>query len=323
MQGVREEKTALLEARQSGYTLLHQAAFHNSAEAAKTLLQAGAAPNVIAVGTTPLGLATLRGQESVVEELLRCPGVDIAARQDLERSGLHLAAVHGHAHIAWRLLQAGADPTASDCNKQTALHLAATHGQARVCLAILEFAAEKGRLLSTLLVQLDQHGRTALRCAVHKGDSYSCAFLLNYGADMRAEDNQKLTPLAVLLRLAKYSGVAHAGCFDAMLAAGEDQGLGSEALRRILRSESRVANEIYRIDHEPGYVPSLAQLARRIIRQELAAEMAAARPVVSAHRSFVALVEQLPVDSQSKSFLMFNELVPPAMPAKAAPRWAW
>ncbi|XP_049797303.1 poly [ADP-ribose] polymerase tankyrase-1-like [Schistocerca nitens] len=96
-----------------GRTALHWAACRGDVEAARLLLEAGAA-------------------------------VDAREIKGKQKTPLHLAAEEGDAAVTRLLLRATADPNARDCRGWRPLHLAATYGHAEVAAALLDAGADRG-----------------------------------------------------------------------------------------------------------------------------------------------------------------------------------
>lgn len=135
-------------ARGDGITALHLAAEHGHAEAARTLLDAGAA---VERGTrigryTPLHLAARGGHGDVVALLLDAGADPLAATTNSRATALHLAsaAVGGQRAVA-ALLDHGADPDAREASAgQTPLIFAAAANRAEAIAVLLDEGADPG-----------------------------------------------------------------------------------------------------------------------------------------------------------------------------------
>ena len=135
-------------ARGDGITALHLAAEHGHAEAARTLLDGGAA---VERGTrigryTPLHLAARGGHGDVVALLLDAGADPLAATTNSRATALHLAsaAVGGQRAVA-ALLDHGADPDAREASAgQTPLIFAAAANRAEAIAVLLDGGADPG-----------------------------------------------------------------------------------------------------------------------------------------------------------------------------------
>ncbi|GIM02496.1 hypothetical protein Vretimale_7377 [Volvox reticuliferus] len=67
-----------------------------------------------------------------------------AATRGMGATPLHRAAMQGHFFVVERLLAAGADARAVDCDLETPLHKAAVQGHGEVCRLLLERCPEAG-----------------------------------------------------------------------------------------------------------------------------------------------------------------------------------
>ncbi len=170
----------------------------------------------------PLHQAVAAADAAKVRELVT-GGVDVNTRDTLSRSPLHLAAASGQADIAEILIKNGADLNAVNDSHETPLHLAASAGHGILVDLLLKngaqvdsrdmprgwtplfravdnkFPAIAGKLLefgADLNLQDDQK-RTPLHVAVVRVDSSSVRLLIENGADLRAVDGEGRTPLAL------------------------------------------------------------------------------------------------------------------------------
>ena len=128
-----------------GFTALHFAAFFGKVEAARTLLDAGAAVNAYSVNelqVQPLHSAA-SGRHHEVCRVLIAAGADVNATQRHEFTALHAAAKHGDAELVELFLSAGADPTALTEAGQTPADTAEAAGHVDVARRLREVASER------------------------------------------------------------------------------------------------------------------------------------------------------------------------------------
>ena len=114
-----------------GFSPLGLAAFFGQPDAARTLLDHGADPNVAsrnAMRVTPLHSAVAAQRLDISEELLR-HGADVNVAQADDFTPLHEAAQNGQVAMIELLLAHGADLAARKSDGQTALDVAKAHGQ--------------------------------------------------------------------------------------------------------------------------------------------------------------------------------------------------
>ena len=135
-------------ARGDGITALHLAAEHGHVEAARALLDAGAATGAgTRIGRyTPLHLAARAGHGEVVVLLLESGADARAATTTSGATALHLAAgaVRGQRAVA-ALLAHGADPNAREASAgQTPLFFAAAANRAEAIAVLLDGGADPG-----------------------------------------------------------------------------------------------------------------------------------------------------------------------------------
>lgn len=118
---------------EDGFTALHYAAFFDGADAARTLLDAGADPDALArhsqIKVRPIHSAAASQQIETVRLLLD-RGADVNTPQEGGGTPLHTAAFHGDDALAELLLANGADPGAADDDGRIAADIAAEKGHA-------------------------------------------------------------------------------------------------------------------------------------------------------------------------------------------------
>ncbi len=130
-----------------GFTALHHAAFFGKAEAAGTLIAAGAAVNVHSqneLAVQPLHSAAA-GRHHEVCRVLIAAGADVNATQRHGYTPLHAAAQHGDAELVELLLSSGADPSTTKDDGETPADTAETAGHLDVARRLREVSAEGRR----------------------------------------------------------------------------------------------------------------------------------------------------------------------------------
>jgi len=126
-----------------GFTALHFAAFFGKPEAARTLLDAGAAVNAYSTNglhVQPLHSAAA-GRHHEVCRVLLTAGADVNATQQDDYTPLHAAAQHGDDELAELFLSAGADPNARLANGTTPADSAEAAGHVDLARRLREVAA--------------------------------------------------------------------------------------------------------------------------------------------------------------------------------------
>jgi hypothetical protein len=128
-----------------GFTALHFAAFFGKAEAARTLIDAGAMVDAVSgneMRVQPLHSAAA-GRHHEVCRLLIASGADVNATQQHDFTPLHAAAQHGDDELVELFLSAGADPLARTDAGDTAADIAEAAGHVDVARRLREVAAER------------------------------------------------------------------------------------------------------------------------------------------------------------------------------------
>ena len=136
------------------------------------------------VGSAPILLATLKGQNEMVRILLRYRAATNVEDAD-GRTPLHHAATTGRERFALRLLQHQASVNAPDLERKTPLHSAAEAGQARIIQLLIECGAD--------IKACSRRMETALHLAVRNPTSVEA--LLNAGANDAVTNKLGQTPL--------------------------------------------------------------------------------------------------------------------------------
>lgn len=125
-----------------GFTALHLAAFFGKAEAARTLIEAGARVDVYGhndLANQPLHAAAA-GRHIEVCRLLLAEGADPDATQHGGYTPLHEAAQSGDVELAELFLSAGADPNVATTDGRSAADVAAAAGHVDLAARLREVA---------------------------------------------------------------------------------------------------------------------------------------------------------------------------------------
>jgi hypothetical protein len=90
-------------------------------------------------GWTALMVASYwNGHEGCVRLLLEAEAIEVNAKDNTDRTALHLAAIYGRLAIAKRLLEEGADPTLRNKYGDTAIDYAREYGKSEVVALLSE-----------------------------------------------------------------------------------------------------------------------------------------------------------------------------------------
>jgi ankyrin repeat protein len=178
----------------SGWTALMYAACYGTAEVVETLIAAGSDVNACSEnhGKQPVlmwATGGLREQKRKVRALIQA-GADPKATEASGWTVLMTAASDGHLSVVEYLLPLGVDVNAQTNEGHTALMSAAEH----------ERPAELVRVLLKAGARVDarnKKGQTALMRAAERGSVEIIKALLDAGADANAKDNQGKTALDV------------------------------------------------------------------------------------------------------------------------------
>ena len=128
-----------------GFTALHFAAFFGKAEAARTLIDAGAMVDAVSgneMRVQPLHSAAA-GRHHEVCRLLIAAGADVNATQQHDFTPLHAAAQHGDDELVELFLSAGADPPARTDAGDTAADIAEAAGHVDVARRLRQVAEDR------------------------------------------------------------------------------------------------------------------------------------------------------------------------------------
>ena len=128
-----------------GFTALHFAAFFGKAEAARTLIDAGAMVDAVSgneMRVQPLHSAAA-GRHHEVCRLLIASGADVNATQQHDFTPLHAAAQHGDDELVELFLSAGADPSARTDAGDTAADIAEAAGHVDVARRLRQVAEDR------------------------------------------------------------------------------------------------------------------------------------------------------------------------------------
>ncbi|HKQ38667.1 MAG TPA: ankyrin repeat domain-containing protein [Verrucomicrobiae bacterium] len=179
-----------------GWTALMFATERGHTEIVRTLLAAGADPNINGAAnlskadnnTTALILAARKGNMDCVEMLLKA-GANVNASDLLGNTPLLVAA---NADIMQRLIKAGADVHVKGRHGDTLLRRAVGRVDERMIRVALAAGAD--------LNARDERGRTVMFAARGR----AIKLLVDLGADINVKDNQGITPVMEVARDSRY-----------------------------------------------------------------------------------------------------------------------
>lgn len=141
-------------------------------------------------GQTPLHIATIQGQNGVVEYLIN-RGASTKAKDISGSTPLHEAVRYGRTEIANLLLKAGANPNAQDSlGKTPLLIISKQESRADIYSLLLTYGADAN--------SKDMYGDTPLHIATMAGMKTSILEkLVNSGADINERNKKGVTPLSL------------------------------------------------------------------------------------------------------------------------------
>jgi ankyrin repeat protein len=173
-------------------TALYLAAERGRTRVVERLIAAGA--DAVATAkylTTALHLPCRDGHLGTARALIASGQyAGLEARDALERTPLHMAAIQGREAVVGHLLGCGADAEAKNLNAVTALAAACSHGH----VAVAQMLLWSGRC-GDIGACGNRHGRTALHRAAWGAHAAVVEMLLSAGADADARDKDGFTPM--------------------------------------------------------------------------------------------------------------------------------
>jgi ankyrin repeat protein len=186
--GIAEIKTEVADTPQ---TLFYSAIRGGQLDEVRKFLSTGMIdPNhIFDDGITPLHIAVINNQESIVAVLLQAGAKVNAQDNTTQATPLHLAAVYGRTPIAQFLIQKGADINAVMKFGITPLMTSAELKQPSITELLLNHKANVNCA--------DQEGFTALHYSAQSGDELATRLLLESGADFSLRDRELATPMDV------------------------------------------------------------------------------------------------------------------------------
>uniref|UniRef100_A0A8C8RDG0 Ankyrin repeat and SOCS box containing 3 n=1 Tax=Pelusios castaneus TaxID=367368 RepID=A0A8C8RDG0_9SAUR len=198
-----------------GWMPIHEAAFNNSSECLKLLINAAPSDNYIKSktyeGTCALHLSANRGCLESVTVLLEA-GADPNDVSCEAPTPLFLAVENGHAEIIKLLLQHRANINGSHSwSGWNSLHQASFQGHTEILKLLLEQGANKECV--------DDFGITPLFIAAQYGKLESLRILISYGANVNCQAKDKATPLFIAAQ------EGHAECVELLLLKGANPNL--------------------------------------------------------------------------------------------------
>ena len=168
-------------------TALHYAAEYDNPSIVKTLLQRGAAADIIGEeGNTPFHLACKEGAIEVVK-ILCAHGINLNRKNDNLETGLHLACEKGSTEVVKFLCNHDIDLNAKNDSMETGLHLAVREKAEEIVAELITRGAS--------IEEQDQDFETPLHCASAIGDAAIVTRLCKAGAEVEVANQIKQTPL--------------------------------------------------------------------------------------------------------------------------------
>ncbi len=210
-----------------GETKLHLAVRLNNADYLTTCLVHTGVDTAADNGMTPLMLASALGRAHMADILLE-QGANPDKKNTLQQNALHMAIIEKHEAIAMQLIAASRAINSADREGDTALMCAAIGNLPKVLKALLKrgakwdvrsekgltalhYAALAGFAKCVAILMDDAHAdvniqtattdksrdikNTALHFAASQGHVETCQQLISCGADLLAENAEKMTPM--------------------------------------------------------------------------------------------------------------------------------
>lgn len=183
-----DDPSVIADTDNTGNTAAHYASQNNRVSVLSWLrsiaIEVVRMPN--AVGETPLHIACLCGNKTIVDNL-QLYGLSMTEKTTMGRTPFHYAVLGGHLSLV-RQLRRNADQAcyAGDKNKLTPLHYCCIFGFVHLIDDLLDGCPG-------MLNQRDGCGRTPLHVAVVMNDAVSVKKLIEHGADKEQLDIRKLS----------------------------------------------------------------------------------------------------------------------------------
>ena len=173
--------------KRRGQVPLYFAAYMNSVEMAKLLIEHGANVNVRdKKGRRPIHSAA--GQNSLeVAKLLTEHRTDVSARDNDRITPMHHAAGQNSVEMAKLLIEHGANVSVNDKDGRTPIHSAAGQNSLEVAKLIIEHGAN--------VSARDENGYTAMHFAAVQNSVEIAKLLIEHGANVSVNDKDGRTPI--------------------------------------------------------------------------------------------------------------------------------
>lgn len=181
-----------------GNTALHTAVELSRIDMVKYLKDKGADVNETNnQKRTPLHLAVLNGNVTILETLLKWDKIEIDARDNDGASALHIASQLGLEVMVMKLLEKSRQKGKPILNivtkdtEYTALHLAVAHGKRRIVELLVQAGADMEMKTTT--------GFSVLHLSAMQGNMGVFEYLCRQGLDFNSRDINEMTPLHLAL----------------------------------------------------------------------------------------------------------------------------
>ena len=145
---------------------------------------------------SPLYYVAAFGHFSLAHRLILKYPQDLHAVDDKRCTPLHIAVLAGKVEVSQLLIEHSINLDIRATEDWTLLHMAACRGLFEVSRILLE----RHEAIKACLNMRNKKGRTALHVASQYQHSSIVALLLKFGADVKAQDNDDMTPLHLALR---------------------------------------------------------------------------------------------------------------------------